>query len=72
MFQTISKESIFLSDDPEENEDLSEKEEDKVKELLSRLVSYLPGIVKEHEEVEDLRGNPANFNGVFTPGWCVK
>ena len=63
---------FFISDDPEERENLIEKKESIAKELLSRLFSYLPEYVHRLPNKEDFRGHPSNFNGILTPGWCNK
>ena len=61
---------VINSDDPEERNDLSESEPDILKMMLSRLDRWLESAVPPQNEQLDPAGDPANWGGIWTPGWC--
>ncbi|XP_070563089.1 arylsulfatase B-like [Ptychodera flava] len=56
-----------LKDDPEERHDLSQKFPMKVEELRRRLDEYRKGVVPLIDTTLDPKGDPDNFDGVFSP-----
>ena len=59
-----------LAADPEEKEDLAEKEPEIAATLLARLKEHLETMLDGTLPDLDEAGDPSNFGGVWTSGWC--
>nr|XP_006825164.1 PREDICTED: arylsulfatase B-like [Saccoglossus kowalevskii] len=59
-----------IIDDPEERNNLAEVYPNKVEELRHRLDEYRENLVPPVDRIIDPAGNPVNFGGVWSPGWC--
>ncbi|KAK7476631.1 hypothetical protein BaRGS_00032106, partial [Batillaria attramentaria] len=57
-------------DDPEERQDLSAQMPDMMSFLQRRLAEYRQSEVPPQNAPVDPAGDPKNFGGVWTPGWC--
>lgn len=60
----------FVVVDPNEQHDLSLKKPLIVHELMEQLRKWSLTSVPSILAPFDYRGNPSNFNGTFSPGWC--
>ncbi|XP_077869528.1 arylsulfatase B-like [Saccoglossus kowalevskii] len=56
--------------DPEERNNIAEIYTVKVEELLHRLDEYREHLVPPENRIIDPAGDPVNFGGVWSPGWC--
>lgn len=63
---------FYLSpDDPFETTDLAQQRPDLVVEMEALLTAELDSLVPNDTPDDDPAGDPSNFDGVWTPGWCV-
>ena len=60
----------FDAGDPEERNDLSESQPDMMKMLMSRLRRWMASGVPPRNAPIDPKGDPKNWGGVWSPGWC--
>ncbi|KAK4315304.1 hypothetical protein Pmani_013475 [Petrolisthes manimaculis] len=60
-----------LDNDPSETTNLAGDRPDLVVELEALLMAELDSLVPLDEPESDPAGDPSNFGGVWTPGWCV-
>ncbi|KAK7476922.1 hypothetical protein BaRGS_00031861 [Batillaria attramentaria] len=56
--------------DPEERNDLSETEPDMMTFMMNRLQQWMKSGVPPQNSPSDPKGDPKNWGGVWTPGWC--
>ncbi|KAK7476921.1 hypothetical protein BaRGS_00031860, partial [Batillaria attramentaria] len=56
--------------DPEERNDLSETEPDMMTFMMNRLQQWMKSGVPPQNSPKDPKGDPKNWDGVWTPGWC--
>ena len=56
--------------DPEERQDLSQSQPALVRFLTQRLHGWTASQVPPQSDTFDPRGDPKNWGGVWTPGWC--
>ena len=61
---------FYFLDDPYEHDNLYSKERSIFKEMKAKLDMYKKSIVPPFSNKPDPAGNPKNFNGYWTPGWC--
>ena len=66
----LKKHLFNVVEDPEERTDLQESRPDLMEELRLRVREYLGSFVARDYPDTDKRGNPRNFGGVWSPGWC--
>ncbi|XP_067656663.1 arylsulfatase B-like isoform X1 [Haliotis asinina] len=59
-----------ISSDPTEHFDLSAKYPDLVEEMKVKLEEWRKRGVPAQDPPKDPKSNPANFGGVWSPGWC--
>ncbi|XP_064602817.1 arylsulfatase B-like [Liolophura sinensis] len=59
-----------IAEDPTEHHDLSQKYPDIVSKLRMRLEEHWKSLVPPRNPPLDAKGDPANFGGYWTPGWC--
>ncbi|XP_077863201.1 arylsulfatase B-like [Saccoglossus kowalevskii] len=71
-FQSISNVSYLfnLKEDPEERHNVAEKYPEVFSALLDRLNEYRKNVVPAIDTSLVKEGNPENYGGVLTPGWC--
>ena len=60
----------FDAGDPEERNDLSESQPDLMKMLMGRLRRWMASGVPPQNAPIDPKGDPKNWGGVWSPGWC--
>ena len=58
------------SGDPEERHDLADVDPDTLNMMLGRLKTWMASGVPPQNAPVDPKGNPKNWGGVWTPGWC--
>ncbi|KAJ8314188.1 hypothetical protein KUTeg_008749 [Tegillarca granosa] len=61
-----------LKDDPNEHEDLSLKKGEILKQLLAKMNKYREDMVAANFPNLDPKSSPTNYNGFWSPGWCVQ
>ena len=59
-----------LKDDPNEHDNLATVYPDLVEDLKARLAEYEATMIPPDTTSEIVDGNPANFGGVWSTGWC--
>jgi len=59
-----------LKDDPNEYNNLATANPDLVEELKAKLAEYEATMIPPDTTSEIVDGNPANFGGVWSTGWC--
>ena len=59
-----------LADDPEERVDLAGEEPERAAVMLARLGQHLETVLDVTLPDLDEAGDPSNFGGVWTSGWC--
>lgn len=59
-----------IDNDPTEHFDIADQQPDVLNTMKSRLEYYRKSLVPAHYPKEDKRGDPKNFGGVWSPGWC--
>ena len=59
-----------MMDDPEERTDLQDSRPDLVDQLRLKVREYLGSLVARDFPDFDMKGNPKNFYGIWSPGWC--
>ena len=57
--------------DPEETTDLRQQFPEIFEELKRNVLKHIRNIVPEDFPPQDFSGHPRNFNGNFSPGWCM-
>ena len=60
-----------ISADPTERNEISEQHPELVKTMLARLNWYQESMVPPDVANETVAGNPNNFGGIWTDGWCA-
>ncbi|KAK3588141.1 hypothetical protein CHS0354_012199 [Potamilus streckersoni] len=66
----LGAELFNLKDDPYEHNNLARDQPELVKKMEGILQEYKKHLVPAMHPPEDKKGNPKNFGGVWTPGWC--
>ncbi|KAK3588140.1 hypothetical protein CHS0354_012198 [Potamilus streckersoni] len=66
----IGAELFNIKDDPYEHNNLAREQPALVKKMQGILDEYRKHLVPAMHPPNDKKGNPANFGGVWTPGWC--
>ena len=59
-----------LKVDPYEYNNIADENHDIVEEMKMKLEEYRLSMIPPHIADETKEGNPSNFNGVWSPGWC--
>ncbi|XP_070199395.1 arylsulfatase B-like isoform X2 [Littorina saxatilis] len=59
-----------IRNDPEERHDLADTEPQTMKMMMDRLHKWMASGVPPQNTHTDPRGDPKNWGGVWTPGWC--
>ncbi|XP_077981232.1 arylsulfatase B-like [Glandiceps talaboti] len=59
-----------IRDDPEERNNTADLYPDIVEKLKARLDVHRKHLVPPVDSTRDLAGDPINYGGVWTPGWC--
>ncbi|PVD33861.1 hypothetical protein C0Q70_05123 [Pomacea canaliculata] len=59
-----------IRNDPQERNDLAQKQPQILKFMMNRLSRWMASGVKPQTSPVDPRSNPRNWGGVWTPGWC--
>ena len=59
-----------LKKDPYEYNNIADENHDIVEEMKMKLEEYRLSMISPHIADETKEGNPSNFNGVWSPGWC--
>ncbi|KAK7098575.1 hypothetical protein V1264_002834 [Littorina saxatilis] len=59
-----------IRNDPEERHDLADTEPQTMKMMMDRLHKWMASGVPPQNTPIDPRGDPKNWGGVWTPGWC--
>ncbi|PVD33860.1 hypothetical protein C0Q70_05121 [Pomacea canaliculata] len=59
-----------IRNDPQERNDLAQKQPEILKFMMNRLSRWMASGVKPQTSPVDPRSNPRNWGGVWTPGWC--
>jgi arylsulfatase A-like enzyme len=65
--------AVFLYnvvEDPYENNNIAPENQDIVERMKVRLQEYQSSMIPPHTAAETTKGNPSNFGGVWSPGWC--
>lgn len=57
-------------DDSEERNDIASSHQDIVQDMLLDLQNELLRLVPPDNPADDSKGDPGNFDNVFSPGWC--
>nr|KAG5688438.1 hypothetical protein BaRGS_001855 [Batillaria attramentaria] len=60
-----------IKEDPEERDNLAEAQPDMMRFMLTRLDQWMKSGVPPQNQPLDPRGDPKNWGGVWTPGWCT-
>ena len=60
----------FDAGDPEERQDLSKSQPDLMKLMMNRLQRWMASGVPPQNAPIDPKGDPKNWGGVWSPGWC--
>ncbi|KAL4218594.1 hypothetical protein ACF0H5_021184 [Mactra antiquata] len=69
--KTFSGYQLFdIENDPTEHYDIADQCPDTVQQLISRLKHYRTTMVPAHFPNNDKRGDPINFDWVWSSGWC--
>ena len=61
---------LIFSADPTEHFNIADQHPDILATMKSRLSQYMESLVPAQNPDEDPRSIPANFGGIWSPGWC--
>ena len=57
-------------EDPYENNNIAKENQEIVEKMKMRLEEYQSSMIPPHTAFDTKQGNPSNFGGVWSPGWC--
>ena len=69
----IDERPVFLynlSDDPYEYNNIAQGNKKMVDKMMKKLAEYQSTMIPPHIANEIKEGNPNNFNGAWSSGWC--
>lgn len=69
LIQLLLDNYLFTAD-PTESNNLASTEENQLEILKGKLDEYRFQVVPADSTADDPSGDPANFGGIWTPGWC--